>query len=65
MLVTVVSHAVIANRIKNIMSEMSQHENVGTLHDTINYILAELEKYMDVDTVTKRERKKKKLKNLI
>lgn len=51
MLVTVVSHAGIANRIKNIMSAMSQHENVGTLHDTINYIFPSLQKVDDPDNV--------------
>lgn len=44
MLVTVTSHAGIANRIKNIMSAMSQHENVATLHDTIHYIFPSLTK---------------------
>ena len=35
--VTVVSHAGIANRIKNILSAMSQYD-VSTQHETINYI---------------------------
>jgi hypothetical protein len=38
MLVTVTSHAGISNRIKNIMSALSQYDNVGTLHEPINYI---------------------------
>ena len=37
MQVTVVSHAGIANRIKNILSAMSQYD-VSTQHETINYI---------------------------
>lgn len=44
MTVTVISHAGIANRIKNIMSAMSQHENVATLHDTMSYIFPSLKK---------------------
>jgi hypothetical protein len=44
MLVTVVSHAGISNRIKNIMSALSQHEDVSTLHDTINYIFPSISK---------------------
>jgi hypothetical protein len=43
MLVTVTSHAGIANRIKNIMSALSQYENVGTPHDTINYIFPSIQ----------------------
>ena len=35
--VTVVSHAGIANRIKNILSALSQYD-VSTQHETINYI---------------------------
>ena len=35
--VTVVSHAGIANRIKNLLSAMSQYD-VSTQHETINYI---------------------------
>ena len=44
MLVTVTSHAGIANRIKNIMSALSQYESVGTIHDTINYIFPNIQK---------------------
>jgi hypothetical protein len=44
MLVTVKSHAGIANRIKNIMSALSQHDEVGTLHDTMHYIFPSLTK---------------------
>lgn len=44
MLVTVISHAGIANRIKNIMSALSQHDNVLTLHDPIHYIFPSIEK---------------------
>lgn len=51
MLVTVVSHAGIANRIKNIMSAMSQHEDVATLYDTINYIFPSLQKVDKPDNV--------------
>ena len=35
--VTVVSHAGIANRIKNILSALSQYD-VSTQHETINYL---------------------------
>tara|TARA_Y100000361_G_C11103120_1_gene313113 strand:+ start:258 stop:1022 length:765 start_codon:yes stop_codon:yes gene_type:complete len=48
MQVTVVSHAGIANRIKNILSALSQHDDVTTLHDTISYIFPSLQL---VDTV--------------
>jgi hypothetical protein len=51
MLVTVVSHAGIANRIKNIMSAMSQHKDVKTLYDTINYIFPSLQKVDEPDNV--------------
>lgn len=44
MLVTTISHAGIANRIKNILSAMSQHETVCTPYDTINYIFPSIEK---------------------
>jgi hypothetical protein len=44
MLVTVTSHAGIANRIKNIMSALSEYDNVSTLHDTINYIFPSIQK---------------------
>jgi len=44
MSVTVVSHAGIANRIKNIMSAMSQHENICTIYDTVNYIFPSIQK---------------------
>ena len=43
MQVTVVSHAGIANRIKNILSALSQHDDVTTLHDTISYIFPSLQ----------------------
>ena len=43
MSVTVVSHAGIANRIKNILSALSQHDDVTTLHDTISYIFPSLQ----------------------
>jgi hypothetical protein len=48
MLVTVTSHAGIANRIKNIMSAMSQFEEVGTLHEPINYIFPSVKLLDDV-----------------
>ena len=38
MTVTVVSHAGIANRIKNILSAMAEHEKVSTVYDTVSYI---------------------------
>lgn len=44
MLVTVISHAGIANRIKNILSAMSQYETVCTPYDTINYIFPSIQK---------------------
>lgn len=44
MLVTTISHAGIANRIKNIMSAMSQYDNVCTIYDTVNYIFPSIEK---------------------
>lgn len=43
MSVTVVSHAGIANRIKNIMSALSQHDNVTTLQNTMSYIFPSLQ----------------------
>lgn len=43
MLVTVTSHAGIANRIKNIMSALSQYENVGTPYEPINYIFPSIQ----------------------
>ena len=36
--VTVVSHAGIANRIKNLLSAMVQHEKVNTLHETMSSV---------------------------
>ena len=36
--VTTVSHAGIANRIKNIFSAMAHYDKVNTFYDTINYI---------------------------
>ena len=50
MSVTVVSHAGISNRIKNILSALSQYENVSTLHDTIKYIFPSLTKVEEVIT---------------
>ena len=47
MQVTVVSHAGIANRIKNILSAMSEHEEVSTLSDPISYIFPSLPKVDD------------------
>ena len=47
MQVTVVSHAGIANRIKNILSAMSEHEEVSTLSDPISYIFPSLPKVND------------------
>jgi len=44
MLVTITSHAGIANRIKNILSAMYRYYKVCTLHDTINYIFPSIEK---------------------
>jgi hypothetical protein len=44
MLVTVTSHAGIANRIKNTMSALSQNYEVGTLYDTMHYIFPSLTK---------------------
>ena len=41
--ITTVSHAGIANRIKNILSAMSQYDKVNTLYETINYIFPSLE----------------------
>ena len=45
--VTTVSHAGIANRIKNILSAMSQYDKVNTLYETINYIFPSLELQQD------------------
>ena len=42
--VTTVSHAGIANRIKNILSAMAQYDKVNTLYDTINYIFPSIPK---------------------
>ena len=42
--VTTVSHAGIANRIKNIFSAMAQYDKVNTLYDTINYIFPSIPK---------------------
>ena len=41
--VTVVSHAGIANRIKNLLSAMSQHDKVTTLHDTMTFLFPSIE----------------------
>ena len=48
MLVTAISHAGIANRIKNILSALSQYENVCTPYDTINYIFPSIKKVEEV-----------------
>ncbi len=42
--VTTVSHAGIANRIKNILSAMSQYDKVSTLYETINFIFPSIPK---------------------
>ena len=42
--VTTISHAGIANRIKNILSAMAQYDKVNTLYDTINYIFPSIPK---------------------
>ncbi len=46
--VTVVSHAGIANRIKNLLSAMGQHEKVNTLHETMSYIFPSITKVDDI-----------------
>jgi hypothetical protein len=48
MLVTAISHAGIANRIKNILSALSQYETVCTPYDTINYIFPSIKKVEEV-----------------
>ena len=48
-MVTVVSHAGIANRIKNLLSAISQHGDVSTLHDTISFIFPSLKKVEKVE----------------
>ena len=48
-MVTVVSHAGIANRIKNLLSAISQHGDVSTLHDTISFIFPSLRKVDEVE----------------
>lgn len=48
MLVTTISHAGIANRIKNILSAMSQSEIVCTPYDTINYIFPSIRKVDEI-----------------
>ena len=48
-MVTVVSHAGIANRIKNLLSAISQHGDVSTLHDTISFIFPSLKKVDEVE----------------
>ena len=47
-MVTVVSHAGIANRIKNLLSAMSQYGDVSTLHDTMSFIFPSLPKVDEV-----------------
>ena len=41
---TVVSHAGIANRIKNILSAMAVYDEVCTIHETTNFLFPEIEK---------------------
>ena len=48
-MVTVVSHAGIANRIKNLLSAISQHGDVSILHDTISFIFPSLRKVDEVE----------------
>lgn len=48
-MVTVVSHAGIANRIKNLLSAISQHGDVSTLHDTISFIFPSIKKVEKVE----------------
>jgi len=48
-MVTVVSHAGIANRIKNLLSAISQHGDVSTLHDTISFIFPSIKKVDEVE----------------
>jgi len=48
MQVTVVSHAGIANRIKNLMSAMAQHDKVNTPHDTISFLFPSISKVDEV-----------------
>ncbi len=48
-MVTVVSHAGIANRIKNLLSAMAQHKDVSTLHDTMSFIFPSLTKVDEVE----------------
>ena len=48
-MVTVVSHAGIANRIKNLLSAISQHGDVSTLHDTMSFIFPSLKKVEKVE----------------
>jgi hypothetical protein len=48
MLVTTISHAGIANRIKNILSAMTQYETVCTPYDTINYIFPSIQKVDEI-----------------
>ena len=55
MSVTVVSHAGIANRIKNLLSAMSQHEKVTTLHDTMTFLFPSIEKVDEVDKAYKED----------
>jgi len=48
-MVTVVSHAGIANRIKNLLSAISQHGDVSILHDTISFIFPSIKKVEKVE----------------
>jgi len=48
-MVTVVSHAGIANRIKNLLSAISQHGDVSILHDTISFIFPSIKKVDEVE----------------
>lgn len=44
MAVTVISHAGIGNRIKNILSALSHNDKVYTVYDTVNYMFPSIEK---------------------
>ena len=55
MSVTVVSHAGIANRIKNLLSAMSQHDKVTTLHDTMSFLFPSVQKVEEVDNEYKED----------
>lgn len=44
MTVSIISHAGIANRIKNVMSAMSEYDSVCTIYETLNYIFPSIVK---------------------